>query len=251
MDAHGISAVRTPRSGSLGGLKSGTTRLTLARSPLLPSRSSRMFRSCCKHCNGGTLQLASRCGAFSRHSRGRRPFDGCRSPRVGLRPQAAERGWQAAEPHPQAVLPCARGARMSLASQRTLRPGRCGLPANRRTLRARQNVLRASRNVSCASPQALRPDQIALRPDQIALRASQKALPAKQKALRLGSGGGRVAHPTAQLGVHCTVLAVLVGLFVGLPVPSRTVGARREKRADMPWRRASKPEPSPTTRSRA
>lgn len=130
-----------------------------------------------------------------------------------------------------------------------------------------QKRLCATRNAWRASENGLRGTKMGRRTTRRVLRAQQKAPRVELFTRRAGLGASRLAWAGWVGGVawrvgcqaapsaHCTVLAVPAGAAVGVPAvlaaPSRAPAGRRAKRADMPWRRVSRPEPSPTTRSRA
>lgn len=145
----------------------------------------------------------------------------------------------------------ARGGLRASRIQRRLRPIRRRMPQQRRC---------PTRNRLRASEEGLRATGIGRRTARNALRAQQKAprvelftRRAGLRASRLGWAGWRARWHAPPSG-HCTVLTVPAGVAVVpavLAAPSRAPAGRREKRADMPWRRLSRPEPSPTTRSRA
>lgn len=70
---------------------------------LLPSRPSRVFCLCCKHCSGPPSRLAIPTLPLSRPASRGCPFGRCRSPSTQLGPQVSE-------PCPQAFLPRAQSS---------------------------------------------------------------------------------------------------------------------------------------------
>ena len=145
----------------------------------------------------------------------------------------------------------ARGGLRASRIQRRLRPIRRRMPQRRRC--TTRNRLRATDNGLRATGIGRRTARNALRAQQKAPRVELFTRRAGLRASRLGWAGWRARWHASPSG-HCTVLTVPAGVAVVpavLAAPWRAAAGRREKRADMPWRRLSKPEPSPTTRSRA
>lgn len=193
------------------------------------------------------MSLASRPNALARkrmpvtrhgHLPARRPTPLARKTHQ-LHPQANPIGAPVIPGHAQAVFSRAQVRATASTARKRSRAARGGLRASRIQRRLRQIQRRMPRGRWRATHRGLRAKQKAPRVELFTRRAGLRAS-------RLGWAGWRAGWHASPSG-HCTVL-VAPG---ALGASSRAPAGRRAKRADMPWRRLSRPEPSPTTRSRA